>query len=88
MRMRVPKSRSLHLSVYDLENLHSYFARPIAVDTCRTLLLRFAFDDLCANEIKQEAVSPDGKYTATAFIRDNWRPSFAHASTLRRLEDK
>lgn len=26
--------------------------------------------DLCSNTTKQELVSPDGKYTATAFIRD------------------
>src|SRR5215510_6872334 len=26
--------------------------------------------DPCGNEVKQELVSPDGHYTATAFIRD------------------
>ena len=29
-----------------------------------------SFDIPCDNEIKQELISPDGRYTATAFIRD------------------
>ena len=33
-------------------------------------LVSVACDIPCNNEIKQELVSPDGRYTATAFIRD------------------
>jgi hypothetical protein len=33
-------------------------------------LVSVACDIPCDNEIKQELVSPDGRYTATAFIRD------------------
>ena len=39
----------------------------MTLGTC--FLFERAFDP-CGNEIKQEVVSPDGKYTATAFIRD------------------
>lgn len=34
------------------------------------LLLSAACSDMCENSVVQELVSPDGKYAATAFIRD------------------
>jgi hypothetical protein len=33
-------------------------------------LFSAACGDPCGNDIKQELISPDGRYTATAFIRD------------------
>jgi len=52
-------------------------------------LVSVACGDPCGNEIKQELVSPDGRYTAAAFVRDcGATTSFSPQVCLRRTGKK
>jgi uncharacterized protein DUF5412 len=45
--------------------------------------------DPCGNDIKQEVISPDGRYTATAFIRDcGATTSYSPQVYLRKAEER